>query len=242
MQSRPSAMPCLMKVLAAFPPQTITYLHPSKLPNQCIRIPPTRTRVSDPKLQTFVRHKEITGLDQERMGTHRRGRREEELRNSQQRQLQLGQDGGAEWATTAWGGEREGGGSGDFESGGFLRRGDREVGRRLAPAVLHGGCFGLGSGTWRGNTPGGETEERETGGIGMRGDTDGKRYRRRRGGDGRQELKRRPFRGTVLVVQLAQFFSVVMFSFVQIFIYIKILQQLGLPNYFRKKLCNYMST
>jgi hypothetical protein len=160
MQSRPSAMPCLMKVLAAFPPQTITYLHPSKLPNQCIRIPPTRTRVSDPKLQTFVRHKEITGLDQERMGTHRRGRREEELRNSQQRQLQLGQDGGAEWATTAWGGEREGGGSGDFESGGFLRRGDREVGRRLAPAVLHGGCFGLGSGTWRGNTPGGETEER----------------------------------------------------------------------------------
>jgi hypothetical protein len=40
----------------------------------------------------------------------------------------------------------------------------------------------------------------------MRGDTDGKRYRRRRGGDGRQELKRRPFQGTVLVVQLAQFF------------------------------------
>jgi hypothetical protein len=34
------------------------------------------------------------------------------------------------------------------------------VGRRLAPAVLHGGYFGLGSGTRRVNTPGGETEER----------------------------------------------------------------------------------
>jgi hypothetical protein len=162
MQSRPSAMPCLMKVLAAypvaFPSHTITYLHPSKLPSQCIRIPPTRTRVSDPKLQTFVRRKEITGLDQERMDTHRRGRREEEQGNNQQRQLRLGRDGGAEWAKTAWGGGREGGGSGDFEIGAFLRRGDREVGRRLAPAVLHGGYFGLGSGTRRVNTPGGETE------------------------------------------------------------------------------------
>jgi hypothetical protein len=94
------------------------------------------------------------------MSTHPRGRREEERGNIQQRQLRLGRDGGAEWVTTVRGGGREGGGSGNFESGGFLRRRDREVGRRLAPVVLHDGCFGLGSGTRRGNTPGGETEER----------------------------------------------------------------------------------
>jgi hypothetical protein len=49
-------MPCLMKVLAtypaAFPPQAITYLHPSKLPNQCICIPPTHTSLG-PKAANF---------------------------------------------------------------------------------------------------------------------------------------------------------------------------------------------
>jgi hypothetical protein len=68
--------------------------------------------------------------------------RKEERGNSQQRQLGLGQDGGADRAAAA-----RGGGNDDFESGGFLRRGDREVGRRPAPVVLHVGRFSLGSGT-----------------------------------------------------------------------------------------------